>query len=160
AAGRARVADGDRLDAVCRARLEDACDDVLRRRNVVDLSRGADRVPRVSAAGGGRSLPRNRWSRCVRRRLAAEHVPREIARPSRPDCETRGRVPGDRLALTFGRRDSLNLVLRRTMVREGEPTMPHRSSETSHPAVRSRFERPTILMCPPDHYGIEYEINP
>jgi len=46
------------------------------------------------------------------------------------------------------------------MVREGEPTMPHRSSETSHPAVRSRFDRPTILMCPPDHYGIEYEINP
>ena len=23
-----------------------------------------------------------------------------------------------------------------------------------------RFDRPTILMCPPDHYGIEYEINP
>lgn len=23
-----------------------------------------------------------------------------------------------------------------------------------------RFERPTILMCPPDFYGIEYEINP
>ena len=22
------------------------------------------------------------------------------------------------------------------------------------------FTRPTILMCPPDHYGIEYEINP
>ena len=22
------------------------------------------------------------------------------------------------------------------------------------------FEKPTILMCPPDHYGIEYEINP
>jgi N-dimethylarginine dimethylaminohydrolase len=22
------------------------------------------------------------------------------------------------------------------------------------------LERPTILMCPPDHYGIEYEINP
>jgi N-dimethylarginine dimethylaminohydrolase len=22
------------------------------------------------------------------------------------------------------------------------------------------FDRPTILMCPPDHYGIEYEINP
>lgn len=22
------------------------------------------------------------------------------------------------------------------------------------------FSRPTILMCPPDHYGIEYEINP
>jgi N-dimethylarginine dimethylaminohydrolase len=22
------------------------------------------------------------------------------------------------------------------------------------------FERPTILMCPPDYYGIEYEINP
>ena len=22
------------------------------------------------------------------------------------------------------------------------------------------FARPTILMCPPDHYGIEYEINP
>lgn len=24
----------------------------------------------------------------------------------------------------------------------------------------SRFDRPTILMCPPDFYGIEYEINP
>lgn len=24
----------------------------------------------------------------------------------------------------------------------------------------SRFDRPTILMCPPDYYGIEYEINP
>ena len=24
----------------------------------------------------------------------------------------------------------------------------------------SRFTRPTILMCPPDYYGIEYEINP
>jgi len=24
----------------------------------------------------------------------------------------------------------------------------------------SIFTRPTILMCPPDHYGIEYEINP
>lgn len=23
-----------------------------------------------------------------------------------------------------------------------------------------QFDRPTILMCPPDHYGIEYEINP
>lgn len=23
-----------------------------------------------------------------------------------------------------------------------------------------RFDRPTILMCPPDYYGIEYEINP
>lgn len=23
-----------------------------------------------------------------------------------------------------------------------------------------RFDRPTILMCPPDFYGIEYEINP
>ena len=23
-----------------------------------------------------------------------------------------------------------------------------------------RSDRPTILMCPPDHYGIEYEINP
>lgn len=23
-----------------------------------------------------------------------------------------------------------------------------------------RFDQPTILMCPPDHYGIEYEINP
>ena len=22
------------------------------------------------------------------------------------------------------------------------------------------FHRPTILMCPPDYYGIEYEINP
>src|SRR5262245_14659263 len=22
------------------------------------------------------------------------------------------------------------------------------------------LNRPTILMCPPDHYGIEYEINP
>ena len=22
------------------------------------------------------------------------------------------------------------------------------------------FYRPTILMCPPDYYGIEYEINP
>ncbi|HVJ67846.1 MAG TPA: amidinotransferase, partial [Caulifigura sp.] len=22
------------------------------------------------------------------------------------------------------------------------------------------FDRPTILMCPPDYYGIEYEINP
>ena len=22
------------------------------------------------------------------------------------------------------------------------------------------YDRPTILMCPPDHYGIEYEINP
>ena len=22
------------------------------------------------------------------------------------------------------------------------------------------FHQPTILMCPPDHYGIEYEINP
>ncbi len=22
------------------------------------------------------------------------------------------------------------------------------------------FSRPTILMCPPDFYGIEYEINP
>ena len=22
------------------------------------------------------------------------------------------------------------------------------------------FDRPTILMCPPDFYGIEYEINP
>lgn len=24
----------------------------------------------------------------------------------------------------------------------------------------ARFTRPTILMCPPDYYGIEYEINP
>lgn len=24
----------------------------------------------------------------------------------------------------------------------------------------ARFDRPTILMCPPDYYGIEYEINP
>ena len=24
----------------------------------------------------------------------------------------------------------------------------------------TRFDKPTILMCPPDHYGIEYEINP
>src|SRR5688572_28472445 len=24
----------------------------------------------------------------------------------------------------------------------------------------SAFTRPTILMCPPDHYGIEKEINP
>src|SRR5438552_13415718 len=24
----------------------------------------------------------------------------------------------------------------------------------------SAFSRPTILMCPPDYYGIEYEINP
>ncbi len=23
-----------------------------------------------------------------------------------------------------------------------------------------QFQKPTILMCPPDHYGIEYEINP
>lgn len=23
-----------------------------------------------------------------------------------------------------------------------------------------KFSQPTILMCPPDHYGIEYEINP
>ncbi len=23
-----------------------------------------------------------------------------------------------------------------------------------------QFDRPTLLMCPPDHYGIEYEINP
>src|SRR5580704_2341135 len=23
-----------------------------------------------------------------------------------------------------------------------------------------QFSRPTILMCPPDYYGIEYEINP
>ncbi|MBA3313620.1 MAG: arginine deiminase-related protein [Planctomycetota bacterium] len=26
--------------------------------------------------------------------------------------------------------------------------------------MRSLFNRPTILMCPPEHYGIEYEINP
>ena len=23
-----------------------------------------------------------------------------------------------------------------------------------------QFNKPTVLMCPPDHYGIEYEINP
>jgi N-dimethylarginine dimethylaminohydrolase len=27
-------------------------------------------------------------------------------------------------------------------------------------AMRNEFARPTILMCPPEHYGIEYEINP
>jgi N-dimethylarginine dimethylaminohydrolase len=26
--------------------------------------------------------------------------------------------------------------------------------------LQKLFERPTILMCPPEHYGIEYEINP
>ncbi|HEX6986521.1 MAG TPA: arginine deiminase-related protein [Planctomycetaceae bacterium] len=26
--------------------------------------------------------------------------------------------------------------------------------------MRNGFARPTILMCPPEHYGIEYEINP
>ncbi|MEX0703149.1 MAG: arginine deiminase-related protein [Planctomycetales bacterium] len=26
--------------------------------------------------------------------------------------------------------------------------------------MQPRFDRPTILMCPPDFYGIEYEINP
>ncbi|MCC7420889.1 MAG: amidinotransferase [Planctomycetaceae bacterium] len=26
--------------------------------------------------------------------------------------------------------------------------------------MERRWIRPTILMCPPDHYGIEYEINP
>ena len=24
----------------------------------------------------------------------------------------------------------------------------------------AKFDRPTILMCPADNYGIEYEINP
>ena len=26
--------------------------------------------------------------------------------------------------------------------------------------MRNEFVQPTILMCPPEHYGIEYEINP
>ena len=26
--------------------------------------------------------------------------------------------------------------------------------------MRPQFDRPTLLMCPPDYYGIEYEINP
>lgn len=26
--------------------------------------------------------------------------------------------------------------------------------------MSTEFDRPTILMCPPDYYGIEYEINP
>lgn len=27
-------------------------------------------------------------------------------------------------------------------------------------AMRNPFHAPTIMMCPPEHYGIEYEINP
>src|SRR5262249_27167402 len=35
--------------------------------------------------------------------------------------------------------------------------------EVSHvfnPPGHDRMSQPRILMCPPDHYGIEYEINP
>ncbi len=42
------------------------------------------------------------------------------------------------------------------------PSSPeHNEFETSGPSAFERdSHQPQILMCPPDHYGIEYEINP
>ena len=43
--------------------------------------------------------------------------------------------------------------LRALVARTGEAAEPRKRSETA-------MRQPRILMCPPDYYGIEYEINP